>query len=714
MHVKKNSKFRNTDKRIRAMLLACVMACSLFNGVSPVAYAASGDWDSATTEEFEEADTATKILKDTHGRIVLWKWQKVTQSNANELLNDGRYHPSMLVRMDASGSYKGFVSTYADKEHVFRGDQSNWYKTEFDALGKDNSSATGVAGAFNQFENYYIKLDDDGKSLDDTDHFGSSVFYTTGSPMGVPYIKANKLGNNLRTKLKDRNTYRIDTNIVLARGSAKDPNDVSFYEVMEGMLGEEDYFIEKYWRGSGGEKNEPFMAIVKPSDTYWGDKYQFCFQPFGAESGGRGDTWVVKADLNEEDDSDLDGLDYAISDYWQSDSGQDIGGFSTTLVCREGYLMALDVRKFGGNGPCISASSYGIGARAHTSGRNIYDVSLSNSECRFMWYVGTPYTFASLVGQGGDPVTGEGGTTTIGKGELLEINSAEFMDVNNHLQRSDGIILPEGSKIVVNDGGVLSVTTNLINNGKIINNGGTIIIKDGGCISPFLETKEASMQCTNGGKIVVMPEGRLFCLSDAYRDSGSINDVANLGVCSLKLTGGSALINYGLFANSFCQIDKGSVIENRGEGLIMAAVKRDSINRLLYNVNITKNGDFSEVEGLSDIDGYDYVKNVSGTYIMYFGITCPQSFNGLASSLESYDMNNGGTLRNDKTATLARYVFSENYTFEKFCNEKIAANYPNSATIVKEYMSKRYASDNAELLCYYDAIRLVNVVEPEY
>lgn len=682
----------NRFKRIHACLLAGLMACTLLSGTSPMVYATSSE---ATTEEEEDVNSAAKILKDTHGRIVLWKWEKVTQSNVGDLINDDRYHPSMLVRMDSSGNYKGFISTYADKQHVYRGYDNGNYPEKFDKLvqssrdahGSKVDSEIGLSYCYNQYSSFFIKLDEQGTSLNNAGVFGSDVFYTSGSNMGVPYIRAKNIGNNLRTKLKNRNTFRVDASIVLARASAaEDPNDVSFYEVMDGTLSDDDYFLEKWWYGSGGEKNEPYIYITPKSGQYYTPKYEFCLQPFGAESGGRGDTWVIKADLNEEDDSDLDGLDYAIADSWQGDSGQKIKGFSTTLLTKGGYLLAMDVRRAGGNGPKISASSYGIGAKAFYSGRNIYDVSVGGAECRFMWYVGTPYTFASLVGQGGDPETGEHGTTTIGKGELLEISNAEYMDVNNKIQRSDGLILPESAKIIINEGGVLSITTNLINNGKIINNGGTIIIKDGGCISPFLDTNECVIECRNGGNIVVMPKGRLFCLSDIYRTNSDLTTLATQNECSLKLTGGSSLINYGLFASSFCQIDKSSIIENRGEGVLIPGCKREKINKLLYNAELKIDGDYTTVEGLGRVYGNRYAAKVGDSYIMFYGITCPQSYSGDWSSLISYDMDNGGTIRLDRTSTLARYVPS------------------SKLNIVDGVISNEY----------FDAVRLVDVVESAY
>ncbi|MBE5923644.1 MAG: hypothetical protein E7271_04135 [Lachnospiraceae bacterium] len=739
----------NKYRRIRAYLLSGIMTFSMLFGMPSTVFATSdGGTSNETTEEVEEdVNSAAKVLKDTHGRIVLWKWEKVTQSNAGDLLNDDRFHPSMLVRMDTSGNYKGFISTYADKKHIYRGYDQTWYDSRFEKLvkaskeshGSKVSSEIGNDNCYNQYDSFFIKLDEQGTSLNNANVFGRDVFYTNGSNMGVPYIRAKKIGNNLRTKLKNRNTFRVDASMVLSRASAaEDPNDVSFYEVMDGTLGKDDFYIQKWWKGSGGEKNEPFITVTQPGDGIYSDKYEFCLQPYAAEAGGRGDTWVIKADLNEEDDSDLDGLDYAIAPSWQNDSSQDVNGFSTTLVTKGGYLLAMDVRRAGGNGSELSASSYGIGARAFTTGRNIYAPGFSNAECRFTWYVGTPYTFASLVGQGGDPETGEGGTTIIGKGELLEISNAEYMDVNNHIQRSDGLILPERAKIIINEGGVLSVTTNLINNGKIINNGGTIIVKDGGCISPFLDTSESKIDCRNGGNIVVMPKGRLFCLSDIYMGDADITNLSSQTEPSLMLSGGSSLINYGLFANSYCQIDKSSIIENRGEGVIMAACKRASNSKLLYDANIIVDGDYTVIDGIVPIDGKKLSATVGDNYIMMFGITCPQTYNGSFGSLGTYDMDSGGTIRCDKTATLARYAYSaeesQSNTDVDYSNvtvyhslfdipdrgwlyiyDKYDWNVELDGWVLKpQFWDNNTTITSNSVGKYYDAIRLVDVVEPDY
>ena len=726
-----------TYKKLQAYLLTGIMAFSMLAGMSSKVYATSsneGTSEETTEESEEDVNSAAKVLKDTHGRIVLWKWEKVTQSNVGDLINDDRYHPSMLVRMDKNGKYKGFISTYADKQHIYRGYDQGDYAAQFnklvqssrDAHGSKVDSEIGLSNCYNQYSSFFIKLDEQGTSLNDAGVFGTDVFYTSGSNMGVPYIRAKTIGNNLRTKLDGRNTFRVDASMVLARASAaEDPNDVSFYEVMDGTLGDDDYFLEKWWSGSGGEKNEPYIYITRQNDKNYTPKYEFCLQPFGAESGGRENTWVIKADLNEEDDKDLDGLDYAIADSWQNDSSQDVKGFSTTLMTKGGYLLAMDVRQAGGNGPEIGSSSYGIGGSTHYHGRNIYDVNVTGAECRFMWYVGTPYTFASLVGQGGDRETGEHGTTTIGKGELLEISNAEYMDVNNHIQRSDGIILPETSKIIINEGGVLSVTTNLINNGKIINNGGTIIIKDGGCISPFLDTNECVIECMNGGNIVVMPNGRLFCLSDIYRTNPNLNTIVKKGACSLTLTGGSTLINYGLLANSFCQIDKSSIIENRGDGVIIAACKRVNINKLLYNAKLTIDGDYTTVDGLESIDGNSLAAKVADSYVMYYGITCPQSYNGTWGSMSSYDIDNGGTIRCDKTSTFVRYAYSPSLTLEKNPGGTPAAAFSNIISSILGGNNPLVPGDDSSggsgssnsfdgSIWFFDAVRLVDVVEPDY
>ena len=286
----------------------------------------------------------------------------------------------------------------------------------------------------------------------------------------------------------------------------------------------------------------------------------------------------------------------------------------------------------------------------------------------------------------------------------------------------------EGASIVVNEGGVLSVTTNLINNGRIINNGGTIIIKEGGCISPFLSTNQGTMSCTNGGNVVVMPNGRLFCLSDAYMDTDAeYKTISNKDTCSLKLTGGSALINYGLFANSYCQLDRGSVIENRGDGVILAAVRRTTTNKLLFDAKLNRNGDFTTVDGLTYIDGHNLAVNTEGKYIMYYGITCPQNVNLSSGNagMSGYDMTLGGTIRCDKTATLARYAespkaASSNKTPSLKQSEGVPVNYlPEhyvkiGSSIMNVYTGQwigRY--DISTQTCYFDSSDYMLIVKKE-
>ena len=113
----------------------------------------------------------------------------------------------------------------------------------------------------------------------------------------------------------------------------------------------------------------------------------------------------------------------------------------------------------------------------------------------------------------------------------------------------------------------------------------------------------------------------------------------------------------------------------------MAAVKRETANKLLYDVSIKSDGDYTTVEGLSPIDGNDLIKSVNGKVIMYFGITCPQTYD--TNSVNGYDMNSGGIIRCENTSTLVRYAKSEK-------------------------------SKSAGKTIYYDVVRFVRVVEPEY
>jgi hypothetical protein len=162
-------------------------------------------------------------------------------------------------------------------------------------------------------------------------------------------------------------------------------------------------------------------------------------------------------------------------------------------------------------------------------------------------------------------------TQTIKDGKLMALNGGMFASAKDDdgdgvsdAGFTDGYILQK-DKILTIDGGTVTVGTNFINNGKIvIKNGGTLLIKSGGCMYPFMDNTLGNIEC-NGGNIIIMEGGKLYSLTD----KADLNNSA-----TLKLTGGSTLINYGGLAVTRATMDKGSKIENRNKAVLYAGVNR--------------------------------------------------------------------------------------------------------------------------------------------
>ena len=567
-----------------------------------------------SSEEEETTNSDTKVLEATNGRIQFWQWKKVDMNNVDKLISDKKYTASMLVyyttsvnssgiNLNASLVPQGFISTYADKEHIFRGLNNENY-VEFDKVSSNSNEYGSFVNqfensAFNEYNCTWIKLDEDGKSLNNhKEYFDQDVFYTQGGCRGVLWIKNKQSGNNLLTRQKDASTYKMRANIMLSRGSFKtNENDPGIYNIGSGTDGVTDYQIWRDREGSDCSCRETMMEITTNKDLSQAGHY-FTLQPY--KSAYNTDMWVIKGD----EDLDLDDLDHSYTT---------IGGhgrcsmMTSNLYTENGYLLSGLVK----HQAILSVThnskeAFSIGMDIQGNGSRIFDLSTFSSTKQggvFKWYVGTPYVFNSLVGQGGDKETGKGGVTTIHKGELYPVRAVDIVDENNQVKHGDGTVLPEGATIVIEEGGVLSVESSLINNGKIINHGGTIIIKEGGCIAPFMNTDEGTITCDNGGNIIVMPNARLFTLSDDIR----LNGFENPSDPALVLSNGSSVINFGLFVNAYAKVDKGSVIENRDGSIFLAGHNRTGISTLLSSAAV--NG--SSVEGIDIINTSTFAKTAA-------------------------------------------------------------------------------------------------------
>ncbi|MCR5815868.1 MAG: hypothetical protein K6F91_03200 [Ruminococcus sp.] len=167
-------------------------------------------------------------------------------------------------------------------------------------------------------------------------------------------------------------------------------------------------------------------------------------------------------------------------------------------------------------------------------------------EDRCIWYIGEYKHFSALVGK-----------TTVGSGQILSISENDYIGAGGDDEASqNGVIIPNGSKVIVEKGGILAIEGNVINNGTIENRGGTILIKKGGSIFPFQQgTKPTTNGCGTlkcvGGDIIIQEGGAL------YAGLFDTNGVA----CPFYLDESSVLINQGLLVYGNMRLGNGSRVE---------------------------------------------------------------------------------------------------------------------------------------------------------
>ena len=174
-----------------------------------------------------------------------------------------------------------------------------------------------------------------------------------------------------------------------------------------------------------------------------------------------------------------------------------------------------------------------------------YAKNANNVKDSFKVFVGDRMHYASLR---------DG--TTVSEGSILSISSGEYISADGGNDKVDGVILPTGSTLTIEKGGILSIDSDFVNNGTIINNGGTILVKDGGTLAPYMQESDAakngcgSLKCL-GGDIIIMKGGAVYAgLNDS---SGSI--------VPFQLDKNSTLINQGLLVYGSLRLGEASRIE---------------------------------------------------------------------------------------------------------------------------------------------------------
>ncbi|SEF71746.1 hypothetical protein SAMN04487934_102252 [Eubacterium ruminantium] len=563
----------------------------------PTTETATSGGSSSGTETTEEGKVETKILNDDHGRISFWEWERLDETNMEALFGDGKFHPCMFQYDETLRYLEGgtsirpmFVSTYADNEHIYLPREpvnAGWYD-HFDRL-------VDVAGdqyteminrlfgtnvpyhgdpfyyAFDQYENFFIKMDKDGMANDtmkgisdwiyDEDGKLKKKFYTTGGCMGVLHVKAKEMSNG--------NIY--EAQIGITDGSAKgNPADMSYLGM--GERGTTDHIYLMYNKSSG--EKESVLQLT--------NSYNFVDNLDEVKYSGH-KLQILQTGANAND------YTYNIKGSYSN------GNRVATLGIMNGWMIPVD-------------QSYTYMPKA--SYRNQFEEICAT---RFRVWVGTQHVFASIKGEGGDEETGVGGVTSIDEGSMLIVGDATYTDQNGKPAQAEGVLLPEGSKIVIEKGGVLAIEGNFINKGKIVNNGGVILVKDGGCISPYMDTDEGTITM-NGGDMIIMPGGKVYAMAQkgqylsnwkgqraSYTDTTYYQDYITLADCS-------NIINYGTVVATRATVSKDSKIENRrgGTAIFGAAVTDSSILLWKFKIGLkdkkTSYGLSCDKEGVIDVD----------------------------------------------------------------------------------------------------------------
>ena len=647
--------FHQKNRRM-ALIVAALFGVLSFAGGLP--YGVYADEDTKTTTEAPKEgvkDVTPSLMKSDHGQIVFWEWQKVTPANVESVLKDGKYHASMYVMLKDNKEPVGFMSTYADKDHVLLSNKAGRYKDVFggpdsdDMTGNYNLLCQAVKGLekesfievwtpkpvststasrcfFNFGGTAYLKQDEDGYSLNDhKEYFKSDKFYTGGGSMGVMWTKYLDT-HPVYFKLQGKSHTGYVVDMALSRASSKNnPSDTSYNTIGQNLNGNKDYFLRmgksdaltpyqpSTYRGKVALGLSDKMAksavgqLTRSYDFVTGGDKNFSYETGWREGTGTG--YINGPNPNDEKCWPV----YEMSqkpqnyDYHETYIPTDVcmlfpfkGDPNEDRWVIEDYNASAYLIYNNGLFFEISKQYYMYEDRKKMgeafcglSDQRFHGSDQLETEISsYYWYVGTPHTFSTLTsGKAGE-------TVTVGKGETLVIKDASYVGADGNLVNYDGTVLPEGSTLVVEDGGVVSVEGSFINNGVIRNEGGTIVVKDSGTVWPFAETSEGRIECTKSpdsgrsGDMIIMEKGKVFCLIDKNSYTTKKAEAA------LKVTGGT-VINYGTLVTGFAAVAAGSKIENRKNAVFLPGHNRKSDSVELNKSKVTKDG-AKELEEIPD------------------------------------------------------------------------------------------------------------------
>ncbi len=167
-------------------------------------------------------------------------------------------------------------------------------------------------------------------------------------------------------------------------------------------------------------------------------------------------------------------------------------------------------------------------------------------EDKCKWFIGEYKHYSALIGN-----------TKVGNGQILSISENDYIGAGGDDEASqNGVIIPNGSKVIVEKGGILAIEGNVINNGTIENRGGTILIKKGGSIFPFQQGASptvngcGTIKCV-GGDIIIQEGGAIY--AGLFDKNGAL--------VPFYLDDSSTLINQGLLVYGNMRLGNGTRVE---------------------------------------------------------------------------------------------------------------------------------------------------------
>lgn len=199
----------------------------------------------------------------------------------------------------------------------------------------------------------------------------------------------------------------------------------------------------------------------------------------------------------------------------------------------------------------------------------------------------------------------------ISKRHVFSVISTNYTIKSGEMVTIDGTkshcMLYKGTKLTVEEGGVLNIKGNFINNGIIQCNGGTIIMSQNACLFPYNTDTVESGPYSNGNCTLNINGGELILLSGAKIAYDSLH-------CdSIRVTDDSSgrmgkIINYGdIFATNIYV--KNSVIYNNGN-LALSKSFSDGLSVGSYTTSVSTNGQICNSAITSA--GYGTVRTMDG------------------------------------------------------------------------------------------------------